>query len=293
MWVDFMRVAISAPPHWADPRPPATWQRVAADRLYIDLLAHAATSAPSEPLEARVMKLLESLPGTESLDDPAFSKINGHGTKADYLLSERLLVAELKTLNGDPHDRIEQRLRTRLQQSDAPIVFGTVGVGRVTEGLHDREAVDKMMADLAGRAVRRHLQKANAQLGAIKERIPLPDAGGLLVLMNDSEPMIDASAIGYALKTAFEATPGAYEHVTHVWAMVESHRIAMSGGRAGFPHLHVFRSLARQADLEFIAELQSAWATAHGSRIERIVHGGDWNSMAAIHDGEAPTLSPF
>lgn len=263
-----------------------------SSELYIDLLAHV-TKPSHEPLESRLIRFLEDMPGTESLDDPAFSKINGAGEKADYLLSRRRLVAELKTINGDPTERIEQRLRTRLQQPDAPIVFGTLGVSKVVEGLHDRAAVDKMMIDMAGRAVRRHLQKANTQLGAIKERMSLPDAGGLLILMNDDEPMIDAAAIGYALKSALETAADAYEHVTNVWAIVESHRIAMPGGRTGYPHLHVFRSLSRQADLEIMAGMLEGWAETFGARMERIRHRGDWNAMAPIYDGETPTLAPF
>lgn len=261
--------------------------------LYIDLLAHAVDEPPSKPLEARLISHLAALPGAESLDDPAFSMVNGSGEKADYLLSQRRLVAELKTINGDPAGRIEQRLRTRLHQPDAPIVFGTLGVSKVVEGLHDRAAIDKMMVDMAGRAVRRHLQKANNQLGAIKERMSLPGAGGLLILMNDSEPMIDAAAIGFALKTAFETAADAHEHVTNVWVIVESHRIAMPGGRTGYPHLHVFRSLSRQAELEIMAGMLEGWAVANGARMERIRHRGDWNAMAPIYEGRTPTLSPF
>ncbi|GAN13955.1 hypothetical protein SP6_30_00950 [Sphingomonas paucimobilis NBRC 13935] len=105
---------------------------------------------------------------------------------------------------------------------------------------------------MAGRAVRRHLQKANEQIGAMKTRLKMPDAGGLLILMNEAEPMIDISAIGYTLKTAFETVEGAYPHITNVWAIVESHRIAMPGGRKGLPHLHAFKSLDRLAELSFI-----------------------------------------
>ncbi|HEY0027375.1 MAG TPA: hypothetical protein VGC35_05855 [Allosphingosinicella sp.] len=262
-------------------------------RLYIDLLAHEVGEPPSGRLESRLTEFLETMPDTESLGDVAFSKINGAEQKADYLLSGRRLIAELKTVNGDPTGRIEQRLKTRLQRSDAPIVFGTVGVNKVIEGLSDRVALDKMMTDLAGRAVRRHLHKANAQIGAIKERLSLSDVGGLLILMNDAEPKIDAGAIGYALKTAFEAPEGSYEHVTNVWAIVESHRIALPNGRTGYPHLHLFKSLERRSELGVIADMLAGWAKKNGSNIERLQHHGDWNAMAPIYDGRAPTLSPY
>lgn len=285
-------MAFSDAPHW-----PATGVRIclpmAHDRLYLDLLAHAADAKPAESLEARVIDFLEGDDWTESLDGAAFDHINGSETKADYLLAGRRMIAELKTLNASPMDRTEQRLKKRFAEPDAPIVFGTLGVSKVIEGLQDNEAISKMMIDMAGRAVRRHLQKANEQIGAIKMRLKLPDAGGLLILMNEAEPMIDISAIGYTLKTAFETVEGAYPHITNIWAIVESHRIAMPGERKGFPHLHFFKSLERQAELDFIGRMLGAWGHHASSRMERLDHRGDWNVMRPIYDGAPPTLAPF
>jgi hypothetical protein len=167
-----------------------------AGRLHLDLLAFAADARPNERLEARMMKFLEAETSTESLDGAAFAQMNGSDTKADYLLGQRRLVAELKTINGDPHGRLERRLKERFAKPDAPIVYGTVGLSKVIEGMDDRDELSKMLVDVVGRAVRRHLQKANEQIAAIKTRLNLPGAGGLLILMNDTEPMVDASAIG-------------------------------------------------------------------------------------------------
>ncbi|TXM94697.1 hypothetical protein [Methylobacterium sp. WL116] len=263
------------------------------DKLYIDLLAFAADAKPAGGLEARLIDFLEGDSSTESLDSAAFDQINGSNTKADYLLGARGLVAELKTLNASPQDRTEQRLRERFSRRDAPIVFGTLGISDVIEKLRDRDAISKMMVDMAGRAVRRHLQKANDQIGAIKTRLRLPNAGGLLILMNEAEPMIDLTAIGYTLKTAFETVDGGYPHISNVWAIVESHRIAMPGGRNGFPHLHVFKSLERQGELDYIGRMLGAWGYRNGSRMERLQHHGDWNVMLPIYDGPPPTLRPF
>ena len=266
---------------------------MADDALYIDLLAFAAAEEPAGRLEARMVSFLEGEPSSESLDGPAFAQVNGSQTKADYLLGGRRIIAELKTLTASPLDRTEQRLKARLEQPGAPIAFGTVGVSRLIEGLPDRDAVAKMMVDMAGRAVRRHLQKANDQIAAIKERFDIADAAGLLILMNDAEPMIDAAAIGYTLKTAFETVGGGYPHITNVWANIESHRITMPGGRTGYPQLHVFKSLERQAELDFMGRMLGAWGKQNGSRMERLRHCGDWDVMRPIYDGEPPTLRFF
>jgi len=264
-----------------------------AGELYIDLLAFEPRVQPAGRLEQRIIELLEGDRHSESLDDPAFAQANGSDSKADYLLGRRGIVAELKTINADPRGQMESRLQERFQKPDAPIVFGTMGLSKVIENLSDRGDIDKMLVDMAGRAVRRHLRKANEQIGAIKDRLDIPHAGGLLIIMNDSEPMIDASAITYAVKSAFEAVASGYPHITNVWASIESHKVRMAGGRLGYPQIHIFRSLARQAQFEFMQRLFWAWAKRNGGDIEQILHGGDWEAMAAVYDGKTPTLSPF
>ena len=266
---------------------------MAANKLYIELFALAADQKPMVPLERRVIKFLEGRSSTESLDSAVFNQVNGSKAKADYLLGDRLIVAELKTLNASPKDRTEQRLNERFSKPDAPIVYGTVDVSQATKDLPDRDAISKMIVDMAGRAVRRHLLKANDQIGAIKARLGLPNAGGILILMNDAEAMIDASAIGYTLKNAFETNQGRYPHITNVWAIIESHRIALPGGRVGFPHLHVFKSLERQAELNYIGRMLWDWGCFNESRMERVDHRGDWNVMMPVHEGDPLTFQTF
>lgn len=111
--------------------------------------------------------------------------------------------------------------------------------------------------------------------------------------MNETEPMIDVSAIGYAVKTAFENVKGGYPRITNVWAIIESHRIAMPRERQGYPHLHIFKSLERQRELEYIWRMLDAWGDRNGSRMERLEHRGNWNAMRPIYDGPPPTLRPF
>jgi hypothetical protein len=87
----------------------------------------------SEPLEDRIKRFIEAEPNNESLDGASFDQVNGSATKADYLIGQRRLIAELKTINGDPKDRVEQRLRERFRQPDAPYVIGRYGLAPVLE----------------------------------------------------------------------------------------------------------------------------------------------------------------
>jgi hypothetical protein len=260
----------------------------------IILFAHASDASPTERLEDRVKRFLEAEPSTESLDAEAFNEVNGSETKADYLLGRRSFVAELKTLNGDPLDRVERRVKERFSQPGSPLVYGTMGSSRVLDGLPDRDAVLRTIHDLSSRAVRRHLQKANEQVSATKERLNIPSAAGLAVLLNDSEPMIDAANIGYSVIRAAKDVPGGYPAIDFIWASIESTKIRLPDGRTGYPQLLICRERTpSENQLDFLVRMVGAWARFNGSVVEQINHRGDWETMAPVYDGQPPTMSLY
>lgn len=259
---------------------------VAASDFYLTLFAVPATGPRGGGLEDRVKAFLESSPMTESLDDPKFADLIGSASKADYLLANRAFIAELKTLNGDPKDRVENRLRERFTQPGGPIVFGQVGLSQVVDSLDDSQAVYKAVLDLSSRAVRRHLQKSNEQIASTREGLSVGDAAGILILMNDGEPMIDAACIAYSVKAAVEAVESRYPEIKYILVIVESHRIRLSGGGEGYPLLLI----SRQTDIpveegQFLGLMLDSWAKVHGAGLVRIRHHGDWSAMAPVYDG--------
>ena len=94
--------------------------------LYLDLLAFESDDRQRAALEPRLVAFLESDEFTESLDGPAFARLNGTGAKTDYLLGARGLIAELKTINADPTPQMESRLKERFSLS----VVRTFGADR-------------------------------------------------------------------------------------------------------------------------------------------------------------------
>lgn len=260
----------------------------------IILFAYASNARPTDRLEDRVKRFLEAEPTTESLDADAFNDVNGSETKADYLLGKRAIVAELKTLNGDPLGRVEKRVKERFSQPGSPLVYGKLGASRVLEGLPDRDGVLRTIHDLSSRAVRRHLHKADEQIAATKDRLQIPTAAGLAVLLNDGEPMIDAANIGYSVLKASQEVPGGYPSVDYTWASIESTKIRFPDGRTGYPQLLICRDRSPpENQLDFLVRMVGAWARFNGSVLEQINHRGDWDTMAPVYDGKPPTMSLY
>lgn len=245
-------------------------------------------------LEDRVNAFLLQEPTNESLDDEQFDQANGSEKKADWLLGRRRIVAEMKTLNGDPLERVERRMQSRFQQPGAPIVFGTMSMGPVIDSLADRDEQLKIIHDLSARKVRSNLRTASDQINAIKERFKLDTAAGLAIILNETEQMIDAANIAYSIFKAFREHPEIYAHIDYVWASIESVRIKLPDGLAGYPQLLISRShTPPQAHINYLARMVEAWALSNGSTIQAVPHRGDWDTMEPIYKNGPPTMSLF
>lgn len=256
------------------------------------LFAFAPPPLATVGLEVRVKRFLEVEPTTESLDAPEFDQINGAETKADYLLARRRFVAELKTLNGAPLGRVEQRMQRRFAQPDAPIVFGQMGMGAVLENLPDQTKILEVIQDLSGRNVRSNLKKSSEQIAAIKKRLSLPNAAGATILVNEFEEMIDAANIAYSIGKGFREHPESYAHIDYVWASIESVFVRMPDGRNGFPQVLISKIHQPPAnEMGFLLRMIEAWARSNNALISPIDHHGNWDALQPIYKGAPPTMS--
>lgn len=257
---------------------------------FIQTFALIVPEKPATSLEARVNQLFESEKFSENLDAPQFAKMTGSESKADWLLGQRLLVGEMKTLNGDPADRVEKRLQERMAQPGAPIVFGRFGIGPVVDALDDRDQVLKQVHDVSGRAVRRHLAKSNEQIGNTKKLLSLPDARGLTIMMNEQEKMIDSANVGYTIKTCFEAQD--YENIDYVWVSIEAHHIKIPGAGLGYPQLIVFKE-DHEKSAKYLTQMLAQWTALNGGRLVKIDHKGDWGAIQPVYFDGPPVLSAY
>lgn len=151
----------------------------------------------------------------------------------------------------------------------------------------------KKLIDLAARAMRRNLKSANQQIGSTKSVLGSNNASGSLVIMNETQPMIDVGALCYSLKKLWEADFAALEHLHFVLICVEAHKIRVANDLTGYPLAAVYKSSAEQRFLDMMARMTEAWAWYNGGRSIVIESGGDWAAMDPVYEGGAPTLDVY
>lgn len=235
---------------------------------------------------------LSSSPRNENLDDQKFAVATAADSRADYLLSDRAVIAELKALQlGAAKQRVEDRLRERFARRDAPMVFGTMNVSHVIDVLDDSEEIYALLNSLISRAVRKRLKQANAQIGTIRTAFSLESSSGMLILLNDKEPMTTVQNVASTIHLSMIEPEDRFPNVKFVWAIVEAHLIAMPDGSRGFPMFVAWRDEITSDEQTALTSLIGGWAAVNAADLCELPN--DLEAMNPLYPAGAPVISPF
>ena len=198
-------------------------------------------SGPAEnpaTLESRFTRFLEGLPGAESIDRLALPDDPQHRRKADFLLASRMVIVEVKTLTDDPSHKVETTADKHRGREDWPMFYGKANVRKVLSNLADGEAIYGKMVNALGRSVETAVRSAEEQVTHTRRVLGLPDAAGVLVILNDSIDVLDPNVVGHrvALLMRRPRTGNSEaEKLDFVWLLFESHAMGMVQGIPAVP----------------------------------------------------------
>lgn len=151
----------------------------------------------SESLEARFSRFLISLSGTEVIDSLQLPEQPIYTRKADFLLANRKVVVELKALTTDPSFKIDQEVDKHRGREEFPLIYGQVDLRKVLDHLPDGEKIRRRILNAIGRMIEDHVRSAEEQIEHTRRRLGIPDAVGVLVLLNESIALLDPTVIAH------------------------------------------------------------------------------------------------
>lgn len=223
-----------------------------------------------ESLEARFARFLASLQGTEVIDEMDWPVDPQRRRKADFLLAERKVILELKTLTEvDLPTKVDARVDKHRERDEFPLFYGKADLRKVLSRLPDGDAAYRGVVNAIGRSTEDAVRLAEEQVAHTRHVLGLPDAVGLLVVLNDSVDILDPNVVGHRvvqlLKRSRTGRSDA-EKVDFVWLHFESHSVGDIGGvPAVVSALIRGEGAARfQWFPAFHKDLVSRWAAANG-----------------------------
>lgn len=185
--------------------------------------------------------------------------------RADYIAENHGLVIELKTLESDTEWKVEKILEPHRKRDDFPIFFGAWPVAKVLEHLPDGDELNVRIIQAITTSVRRLFRKANNQIQATKERFEIPDAEGLLIILNERVEILTPDMLWSTLRKIAHSKleSGAYRYTNIRAALVftEAHGKELPGNVLGHPTLFMpFENGDPFAHHAFVGNLTSSWA---------------------------------
>lgn len=184
-------------------------------------------------LEERFTRFIEALPNAETIDSLQLPPDPSRRRKADFLLGNREVIVELKTLSDDTSHKIDAVADKHRDREDFPLFYGKADVRKVLAHLPDGEDIYRRMVWSLTRSVEGCVRSAEEQITHTRTVLGLPNAPGLLVILNESIRVLDPSLVGHRVAQLMrrERTGNSdSEKVDFVWLLFESHALGIVNG---------------------------------------------------------------
>jgi dTDP-4-dehydrorhamnose reductase len=140
--------------------------------------------------EKRFRQFISGRTGCKILDDGA-AVLNGE--IADFLLDDGRIIAELKCLDEDMIEKLQQLATEIIEGRNLPI-YGKFPFSDLIESQPDRSDLKKQAVLKIAGPLGRHFKKANSQIKNIKRQLRLEESQGLLIVTNTHNASLEPQA---------------------------------------------------------------------------------------------------
>jgi hypothetical protein len=216
-------------------------------------------------LRERFELFVKTLDGFESIDTLLQGADQRGRKRADYLVQNRHIVIEQKVLQSNPAGR-PQKFVDKLARERGILIYGTVSTKQVFGGQPDpKDLQRKMVLDLA-RVIDDDVANADKQTAHTRQLFNIPDAMGILLLLNESAELLQPDVIHYALTNSFhkKCESGALRYIANDGVIVisEANSLVLPPFQRAYPILSYLSPQKRKAVYfsQFADTLMQQWA---------------------------------
>lgn len=219
-----------------------------------------------ESLEKRFFTFVKSIDDAESIDDLSLTSEQKKTKKGDFFFKNRSVVCEIKSLKKDTSPKVDHILAPFRNCPEWPMFYGEWKIAKVLEHLPDGEQIGQKIIEEVSSAVSNGLRDANRQIRETKKSFHLPNAEGLLVLLNDAvevlSPHVIVGQIQRQLKKRTTYGEPRFTEIAVVWVVDETHSTFLSQKLRGKPLIMVINDYIKSsgATEDLVSTLFQEWA---------------------------------
>lgn len=215
-------------------------------------------------LQTAFKRFVEHQLGGRALDDDQ-DKEAAEGKFPDFACFRDVVLLEMKHLETDQHDRVNQVLRTVIDPAEMPHFFGSRDAQRIIDSVSNGEAVKSAIASKLSRTIEGLLRQANRQFCDYRARHPRKNTVSICVILNASLMEFSPNTVLYAIER--KMTPGGdkaqrFPEIDAVLYHSAKHYKVLPDGRVGFAvGIYETPSVEMQPwKVQFIDRIVEAWS---------------------------------
>jgi len=229
---------------------------------------------PSD-LESRFHSFITGLPHAESIDSLLAGPEFDGEKRADYLVFDRQVIIELKSLEVDTSPKVEKELASHRDRDDFPLIYGAVELQKILKHLPDGGQINQRIFNSTTRSIEDGARSAAKQLQNTARLLNLPNAMRVLVLLNQDINILAPDAAIARLSPLMcrtDAAGNTTSTIDFAWLIFESHSIAEGPATINMPTILLEGPRAPDTPwfIEMFEKLQTAWATFNKHPLVRI-----------------------
>lgn len=178
-------------------------------------------------LEERFNNFLLQVDGAESIDTSIPEEVWGGQKRADFLIDQRQVIIEIKTLKTNPANKIEEQIEKHRERPDFPLMYWKADLNNILSHLPDGDEINAGIWHAITRSIQSNFESANKQIISTKKCLNLSSCG-VLVLLNDSVGLLDPNQMIAAVNKMFlkkKNNTYRYRDISYVWIVSETHSI--------------------------------------------------------------------
>lgn len=226
----------------------------------------------SSALERRFLHFLSGIPGAESLDELLSGEQYKGERRADFLLFDRRVIIEVKSLEVDTSSKVEGEMATHRDRDDFPLIYGEVDLSKVLAHLPDGKEINDRIFLRTTRSVEAAARSAEDQIENTARLLSLPDSVGVLVLLNQEIDIFTPEVVAHRLAMLLrrKSDDGSVRSpIAFSWLIFESHFLEHGPATKTLPLVNLKGSKAKAFPWfdELLTYLQVAWANFNGHPI--------------------------
>jgi hypothetical protein len=217
-------------------------------------------------LEERFINFAKNLDGAESIDDIQLTPEQEKAKKADFLFNYRKVICELKSLKKDMKDKVDNILLPYQDRPEWPVFYGEWELSKVLSYMPDGKQINRKIFDAVTSAIEGLIRDANKQIKTTKITFNVPDAGGLLAILNDMVEILSPDVIAYKVWELLQKRTSKggvrFSEISVIWILNQTHFTQLSHTLRGIPSIIFVNNHTKDsAGVEgFVNTLQAKWA---------------------------------